>query len=108
MTALNPGIRRVVELLNNQGFPTTDSGDGQTHDFTCDRAYGYVVVVPDGDPVQETDRLCALLRSLGVALAPLTVDGPVNGVYVQLSYSPIDGGIAVIDVSGIHDSMLYP
>lgn len=34
---LNPGIARTVQWLNSQGFMTTDSGDGATHDHECDR-----------------------------------------------------------------------
>ena len=42
---INPGIRELVSRLNAAGFKTVDSGDGETHDFECDRSYGYVVVL---------------------------------------------------------------
>ena len=107
---LNPGIREWVQRLNEAGFRTCDSGDGETHDHACDREWGYVTMIVEdpGALVEEAQRLVALLQSWGVAIAPMTMEGPTKGgVYVQASYSPrpLDG-IAFIDVQGCHDRML--
>ena len=55
MDKLNPGIVKTVKMLNDAGYTTTDSGDGETHDYECDRDVGYVVVVlkDNADLVQE-------------------------------------------------------
>jgi hypothetical protein len=110
MKDLNPGIREWVRRLNEAGFRTCDSGDGETHDHACDREWGYVTaIVAEADQlVAEVRRLVALIRSWGVPIAPMTMDGPTTGaVYVQASYSPrpLDG-IAFVDVQGCHDRML--
>lgn len=103
MSEINPGICRVVALLNDHGFTTCDSGDGETGDHTCDREVGYVsCTVSDPDALaSEARRLRALLESRGVQLASIGDDG----VYLQASYDPIDG-VAILDVEGIHDRML--
>lgn len=106
MSDLNPGIRRTVALLRAHGFRTTDSGDGETHDYACDRAVGYVAMqVEPGQLAAEADRLAAVLRAAGVRVEPQGPE-PVAGVaHIQASYCPADG-IAVIDVSPIHDRLL--
>lgn len=64
MSPLNPGIRETVAFLRQKGFNTTDSGDGVTHDFGCDRDYAYVcmTVSPADSLVAEADRLLGILR----------------------------------------------
>lgn len=105
---LNPGIRKLVGALNEAGFATTDSGDGRTHDYACDRPYGYIVVlVPDkNDLVAASDRLRGLLERLGLRVVPQAEEAPPAGsCTIQATYCPVDG-YAVIDISHVHDRML--
>ena len=102
MKELNPGIVRMVALLNEAGFDTCDSGDGETHDFECDRDVGYVVVLlrPE-QPLEETARAVAgLLIEHGIDFRD-----PEHGPSIQASYGPIDG-YRIIDVHNVHDRML--
>lgn len=113
---LNPGIRRTVGLLWAHGFQTCDSGDGETHEYECDRDYGYVIVAVEPEKlIAETDRLVAVLRqhgivvlAIGMGYATPDATGPTGGVWIQASYDPADDldVPAVIDVSFIHDRML--
>jgi hypothetical protein len=103
---LNSGIRRVVALLRAHGFATCDSGDGETHDYECDRDHGYVaVVVAPAELATEADRLAALLRSAGVRIEPRGEEVVEGVTHIQASYCPADG-VAVIDASPIHDRQL--
>ena len=110
-TVLNPGVRRTVAWLNAKGWPTCDSGDGETRDHECDRDHAYVVIQlpPHRVPhiVAEVEGLASALRVGGVVLAPLGPDGPpTDCVTVTGSYST--DGIAFIDVQGLTDAMLFP
>ena len=108
---LNPGIRATCELLNRHGFRTCDSGDGETHDFPCDREYPYVVIQL-ADPyllTWEADRLSRLLARLGLREVPGTPNWKPEregDVFVQASYSPADGAVATICICHIHDRLL--
>lgn len=94
--SLNFGIRRVVRLLHNHGFETTDSGDGKTHLHPCDREYPYIVIRTTPETmVRDSHRVRE-------ALGPLST---LDNVHIQANYSPLDG-IALIDLSGLDDGML--
>ena len=99
--ALNPGIVKIVELLNSMGYKTTDSGDGETHEHSCDRDVGYVVVILKlGQGLEAAaDVIHAELKKRG---ADFTAEG---GPMIQANYSPLDG-YRVVDIHGIHDRML--
>jgi hypothetical protein len=101
---LNPGIRRTVAWLNENGFATCDSGDGETHDHACDREEPYVVVqvTPPSALTLDADRLRKLLTERGIKVVPVGIDG---GTWVQATYDP-SNRIAFIDVSHIHDRLL--
>lgn len=103
---LNPGIRKLVQHLRDNGFFTTDSGDGETHEHECDRPHGYVVViVPPERIARETLRLKAVLEQAGLKVVPQTLEGPPEGhCTVQAMFCPADG-LAVVDVSHVHDRM---
>lgn len=105
MANLNPGIREVVAWLNKHGFRTTDSGDGKTHDYECDRDYPYVVIrIPDAPRlVYETNRLFLLLVDLGIRARPIGREP--GAVEIQASYDP-GNSTAVIDVMGLDDARL--
>jgi hypothetical protein len=104
---LNPGIRKLVTALNEAGFNTTDSGDGETHDHACDRPYGYVVIISEpAKLVSESDRLKEVLDTLGLTVVPQAMEPPPEGLCtVQAMYCPADG-FAIIDLSHVHDRML--
>ena len=105
---MNPGIRNLVMALNAAGFMTCDSGDGETHEFSCDRDYGYVVVrVPvKANLISETDRLADVLRGLGIVPTVQGMEPPTApNCYLQASYDPSDG-VAIIDISYVHDRMI--
>jgi len=109
VTELNPGIRKVVALLNAAGYKTCDSGDGKTHDFSCDRNEPYVVVVSRPDSLAEdAQAIKVLLEAAGVKIATIgNIDE--NSVQIQATYDPamgIDHASALIDIRGIHDDML--
>lgn len=107
VTELKPGIRKLVALLHAHGFVTCDSGDGETHDFACDRAHGYVACrTAPAAMAYEADRLAELLSSFGLAVAEPDEKDPPEGVcHVQATYDPVNG-IALLDVTHVHDRML--
>lgn len=104
---INPGIQKLVEILSKAGHRTVDSGDGETHDFECDRDHGYVVILSAPDRLaDEADQVATLLRILGFRVAPQGPDYPAEGAcWVEASYAPADG-VALINVSHVHDRML--
>ena len=102
---LDPGIRRLVQLLVENDFETTDSGDGKTKlaEFggdldgeILDTPHVFIGLDPDAFALRETDRIRDVLRDAGV---------PVEPGDVQLSYDPADESCIVM-VLGIDDSML--
>lgn len=100
---LNPGITKIVALLQANGFNTVDSGDGETHDFECDREYGYVAMtVPPEDMVEEANRLRDLLGANGIAVH---ITNDQEKPCIQASYDPVNG-LALIDLEYVHDKML--
>jgi len=102
---LNPGVRRLVMWLRAQGFDTVDSGDGKTHQHTCDRGHPYVSIQVNNpeDLVRESMRLTALLREVGVNVEPVCLEPDV--VSIQATYDPADE-IGVIDLIGLTDEKL--
>ena len=99
---LNPGITKTVQLLNDAGFVTCDSGDGETHDFECDRKQGYVVVslTRCQGLVKACHKIADLLKENGV---PVGVD--LESTRINGNYDPVDE-ITIIDIDNIHDRML--
>ena len=100
---LNPGIVRTVAWLTANGFRTCDSGDGQTHDYDCDREYPYVCMIAERDTLlSDTDRLAALLRAAGIRFDP----SGEAGVTVCATYDPTQSPDGIIEITGLKDSML--
>ncbi len=86
-SALNPGIVATVEWLNQNGYRTTDSGDGKTHDYACDQAVPYVhMQVEPRMLVEQTDRLVALLAERGVKIEPMNEEGTAPAI--EAAYLP--------------------
>lgn len=99
---INPGIRKTVEWLREQGFDTCDSGDGATHMAECDRDHPYVVMtVEPSRLIEETHRLRAALETLGLEVVNMGPD-PNDGVSIQASYDPVTA-IGCIDLMGLRD-----
>jgi len=90
INSLNEGIRGTVRWLTENGFKTTDSGDGQTRDYECDqdKPYVHMLAIPEY-LVEETDRLVALLALRGIKVHAW--DGECNVPCVESHYDPIDG-----------------
>ncbi len=105
MTDLNPGIRRTVAWLNGKGWTTTDSGDGETHDFECDRPNAYVVIRlkdPETLAVEAHRLLVALREEQGINLEAVNDDGRPC---LQASYDPANG-LALLDLMNVSDKLL--
>ena len=98
---LNPGIAETVTWLNSLGYETTDSGDGQTHGYGCDREGPYVVIkVAAIDLVPRTNAVYnAILTHLCSEDAPHWLN--IEGVY-----QPCLGNMALIDINGISDARM--
>lgn len=98
-TTLNPGIAYTVQVLREHGFNTTDSGDGETHDFECDLPIPYVHMIVDkpGRLVSQADRLAALLESKGVVFEGQDHTG--TKPEINAHYSP--GGHSIISLYNV-------
>lgn len=97
---LDPGIREVVRLCRDNGFETTDSGDGCC-EIPC--AYGGPMVAMVVSPallLLEADRLWLTLRAETGAH-----DLAAQGVQVQASYDPANR-VAVLLLTGLDDKKL--
>lgn len=116
---LDPGIRRLVRFLNDNGFETCDSGDGRSKFGSDgkplpewqsdDDRFEWVMDVPHvvvscepANLVTEVDRLVALLLSCDIKVESMSLDG--DTVSVQGSYEPVTG--CYIMVMGADDSMI--
>ncbi len=96
--SLNPGIRETVRWFHLLGYTTTDSGDGLTRQFECDREDPYVVVKVDPKHlISMSDRIKLEMGS--------AAEHP--NVLITGTYSPHDG-YALIDISGIQDRIPLP
>jgi hypothetical protein len=107
---INPGIQRAVLMFQSYGFKTVDSGDGETHDYDCDRPYPYVVIESEpGKLVSQAHNVWALLNNRGIQAVPVGTRGEDAGEYsaveIQATYDPADGS-AYIEVMYLHDRML--
>lgn len=99
---MNPGIRLTVAWLDSIGFTTTDSGDGKTHEYECDRDHAYVVMVVDPeDLIAEAERLKRALTNRGIGVSSIGEGAPA----IQASYDP-SNGLAVLDLMGLDDELL--
>lgn len=91
---LSPGVRDLVLWLNDQGYTTTDSGDGTNHLEGMECAVPFpMVVIRSPISFLTVSRLYQLLEQKGV-------DFNREGVKLELSYDPHDG-IAVLILTGV-------
>jgi hypothetical protein len=104
--ALDPGIRRTVKWLRENGFETTDSGDGsKAATMECALNYPNVAIrIDDPDALQfEADRLYELLSGRDIDLAPQGTDCEP---YIQATYDPADGS-AILLLMYVNDELLF-
>ena len=97
---LTPGIRKTVLWLRENGFETTDSGDGITNveagmECALDIPHVIMTVTPLTLVTRARD-LCLLVEKRGIEVRP--------GM-IQSSYDPADGS-AVLALYGISDGDL--
>jgi hypothetical protein len=97
---LNPGIRRLVKMLRDAGFETTDSGDGKTN---VEAGMEHALKVPHVHCVvlslnmrAEAFRMLNLLTDAGL---------DIESGQVQALFDPVDG-VATVSVYGISDADL--
>lgn len=99
---LDPGVRKMVRWLRENGFETTDSGDGETKSDEA-RAFGDIphvcIKTTRKDLLTEADRLWNIL---GYNL-PLVMNR--GEVHVEATYDPADRS-AIILLLRLHDRML--
>lgn len=101
---LNPGIRKTVLWLNSIGFETCDSGDGETHDYECDRDQAYVVMQVDPSKlISESHRLEIALADRGVAIEAMSIE---HAPCIQATYDPANE-IALIELMCVSDRVLF-
>jgi hypothetical protein len=102
---LSPGVRDLVLWLNEQGFETTDSGDGSNFEegMECATPHPMVVIVvePPTLVVPMADRLCMLLEERGISFkvpAHGCEDPPGEFTWPQIqgNYDPNDGMAFII------------
>ena len=89
---LSPGVRHLVLWLNQQGFKTTDSGDGSNHadGMECAVPHPMVAIVCRAERmVDEARRLKVLLEERGLVFK---ADGPD----IQASYDPADDSAVIV------------
>lgn len=110
---IDPGVRRLVFLLNGYSFETTDSGDGISKMGDPERAACAmdcpnvtILVRPPSRLIEEADRLFETLKKHGVLCAPVGGQAPC----IQASYDPaifhVDDLFGVISLFNVEDSML--
>jgi hypothetical protein len=92
-----------VELLNECGFVTCDSGDGQTGDFSCDRGFPYVMIEVhrEGNAIADARRLKKVLEECGIAIHTINDGGRP---YIQATFDPADGS-AFVELAHVTDVM---
>lgn len=103
--SINPGIKQFVTWLNDKGFTTIDSGDGETEDYECDRDTPYVVIeVHARSMITMSNTLLTCIQvELGLEVSPVG-EGSIS---IQASYDPVNE-IGVIEVYGVNDAIAFP
>ena len=80
---LDPGVRRLVRIIRNAGFNTTDSGDGVSKGEDGEPYPHVHIVLPDyADMVLASKQLLNLMRAW--------FKEEPEGFLIQATYSPID------------------
>lgn len=98
--SLDPGIRKVVRLLHEWGFSTTDSGDGVSKlspdapaaDDVIPWPHVFIETTP-ANLVKDAVRLYAKLLEHGVNIGPC--EDQVGGPFIDASYDPGNGSAII-------------
>lgn len=92
INGLSPGIRELVVMLNNNGFETTDSGDGSLFKEGMECACPVPMVsirVTKYSLISEADRLTKLLKERGLVFtAPQTTEEAEKAASLEATYFP--------------------
>lgn len=102
LSTLTPGIREVVRLLRQNGFKTTDSGDGVTN--VANGMEG-AMTVPHVVMRIEPDEIIAEARRLQSLIDPYCTEEGASGPFIEASFSPRDN-IAVLVLFELSDADL--
>lgn len=102
---INPGIVKLVQFLNDRGFKTTDSGDGNTRLYACDPGFPYVnIEVESSNLISEADRLHHLLiDELQIQMGFQNEEGTAKTI--QADYHPAAQKAAIL-LMGVTDADL--
>lgn len=107
---INPGIVKLVAMVQAVGFTTTDSGDGVTNvelDIQGALGFPHIFMVVDPDRmISESHRLLELLKP--AACFDPTVDRMPSHPLgtIEASYSPVDK-TAILTLSGLDDAYMF-
>lgn len=104
---ITPGITKTVEWLNNNGFDTSDSGDGVVNIAAMmEGALEYpnvTIPVRPAEMVYMASALLILLKKVGVDVLPASEDTSIP--CISASYDPADNS-AIVMLYGVDDKML--
>jgi hypothetical protein len=98
---LDPGIRKVVRWLRENGFHTTDSGDGVTkRDMACAFDMPNVAMTTESkyELFDEADRLWRMLKRRLPERMHVEI-------HIEASYDPMDESCVIL-LLRLHDGML--
>lgn len=113
---LDPNIRRTIQWLTENGFTTTDSGDGvakfegipKEEQMPCAMPYPNVVMeVTPAELLKEATRLFELCLQVGLdPNATIEVEGQEMPVWqVEASYLPREN-VGMLLLTGVNDTLL--
>jgi len=119
-STLTPGIRNTVKWLREQGFNTTDSGDGVTNiqagmEGALDIAHVHIVLEDPTQLVPEARRLYYVLQRHGVNFDIDTskytscADAPDLrdlGPRIEAFYDPY-GDLSILSLFNVDDALLF-
>lgn len=110
LEGLDPGIRQTVQFLRNNGFETTDSGDGKSkfHGEECECALPFPNVAIQTEPdqlIHDADRLRGLLEAHGISIEETGDPLEDPRVAIQASYDPATK-VGIIVVFNLDDDKL--
>lgn len=106
---INPGVVKLVAMLQAHGFNTTDSGDGVTNvplmEGVLARPHIFIVVEPD-KMIYESHRLYELMQDKANFDQDVEMIPPQPTGVIEVSYSPIDK-TAVIGLLNLDDDFVF-
>jgi hypothetical protein len=106
---INPGIVKLVAMLQAHGFNTTDSGDGVTNvplmECVLETPHVFMKVDPD-KMIAESNRLYELMRDKANFDQDIEMIPPQPTGAIEVSYSPIDK-TAVIALLNLDDDFVF-